>query len=171
MSETIIAATEAALFLCQVAFHPGDPELSTPTPTGVTSPPSGTGAGAAIAYHTLTKTAATERATPMEIYSGKNNSNQQKLLPQHHDLPPTPKGTSQQRPVLERATATHIMLSRTKIRPQAHPTRRTLQSASADLSRCKRSLQLCLGSFPNKGSSSPITMRSTLRSSPTMRPS
>ena len=113
--ETIAVATEAVLFLCWVAFHPEDTKLSPPIPTagaGWTAPPDVI--GATFVSRTLTKTTDPESATPMVIRSGKTvqtEYGQQKLLPQHQELPPTPTVTSHQKPYLERATATQIMSS------------------------------------------------------------
>ena len=116
--KTIEVDTKAAPVLFQVAFHPDEPELSPPVPTngaGGTAPPDGI--GAALTTHVLTNTTAPQIAIPMAIGIRKNNSNhenQWKVLPLHQDLLSTLTVMSRRRPVLERATATQIMLSRAK---------------------------------------------------------
>ena len=75
-----MGATEASLVLCQVVFqvefHPDYMAFSLPVPTdsAVGTAPSA-GAGTALAYHALTKTASPDSSMPTAVRSDKNNSN------------------------------------------------------------------------------------------------
>ena len=66
---------------------------------------------------------------------------QWKGLLQHQNLPPTPALTSRWRQVMERATKTQIMLSRTKTCPRSRITRQTSRDISENSSRCTSSPQ------------------------------
>ena len=74
MTRNIAEATEATLILCQVArqvvFHPDEPAFSTPVTTDGARCPA-LPAGAALAAHALTETAASDTATPAAAGSGK----------------------------------------------------------------------------------------------------